>query len=308
MDLQFRHLRQLCVVSEAGSLNKAATVLGLPQPALSRQIRRLEELFGGTLFERDQHGTRPTPLGSAVLDHAESILRSFDHFGEQVRDYRVLRRRTLRIGGTACNVFYEPLLSSLRRLPSEERVQIVTPSSARELMDLLREGEIDIALRDHQAEKGHLPSDEGPIAHIPWAESPVLLATAADRPTATAERLTMADLAREDWISCTGPDGCDEALRRLCAPYGFTPRITHDIAVAGPRPQVIRYQGCVALTQAYRPLQPGVVRRPVADLNMRVAHLVAYRKESWIATRMPKLVALLSAAHRELSFAEASWT
>ncbi|WP_369687410.1 LysR family transcriptional regulator [Streptomyces somaliensis] len=61
MDLQFRHLRQLCVVSEAGSLNKAATVLGLPQPALSRQIRRLEELFGGTLFERDQHGTRPTP-------------------------------------------------------------------------------------------------------------------------------------------------------------------------------------------------------------------------------------------------------
>ncbi|MCQ0000964.1 helix-turn-helix domain-containing protein [Streptomyces sudanensis] len=63
MDLQFRHLRQLRVVSETGSLNKAATVLGLPQPALSRQIRRLEELFGGTLFERDQHGTRPTPPG-----------------------------------------------------------------------------------------------------------------------------------------------------------------------------------------------------------------------------------------------------
>ncbi|MCP9958526.1 LysR family transcriptional regulator [Streptomyces sudanensis] len=303
MDLQFRHLRQLRVVSETGSLNKAATVLGLPQPALSRQIRRLEELFGGTLFERDQHGTRPTPLGSTVLDHAESILRSFDDFGEQVRDYRMLRRRTLRIGGTACNVFYEPLLRSLRRLPSEERVQIVTAPSGRELMGLLREGEIDIALRDHQAPRGSLPSDEGPIAHVPWAESPVLLAVAAGRPPAVAERLTMADLACEDWISYTGPDACDEWLRQICAPHGFTPRITHDIAVAGPRCPVIRHQGCVALTQAYRPVQPGVLRRPVADLDLRVTHLVAYRRESWVAARIPKLVSLLSAAHRELSLA-----
>ncbi|MFF8382098.1 LysR family transcriptional regulator [Streptomyces kanasensis] len=305
MDLQFRHLRQLCVVSETGSLNKAAAVLGLPQPALSRQIRRLEELFGGTLFERDPHGTRPTPLGSAVLEHAESIIRSLDDYEERVRDYRMLRRRTLRIGGAACSVFYEPLLDALQRMPSEERVQIVTPHTTREVMDLLREGEIDIALRDHHSVEGPLRSGGGPVAHIPWAESPVLLAVAAGRPTATAERLTMADLASEDWISCTGPDACDEKLRRLCAPYGFAPRITHDIVVSGPRCPVIRHQGCVALTQAYRPLQPGVVRRPVVDLDMRVRHLVAYRTESWIAARIPKLVALLSAAHRDLARVEA---
>ncbi|MFI6415413.1 LysR family transcriptional regulator [Streptomyces sp. NPDC050585] len=304
MDLQFRHLRQLCVVSETGSLNKAAAVLGLPQPALSRQIRRLEELFGGTLFERDQHGTRPTPLGSAVLEHAESIIRSLDDHQNRVRDHRMLRRRTLRIGGAASSVFYEPLLSSLRRLSADERVQIVTPHSTRELMDLLREGEIDIALRDHQSARGALPSHEGAIAHTLWAESPVMIAVPADRPTATADRLTMADLADEDWISCTGPDACDEALRMLCASYGFAPRITHDIAVAGPRCAVIRHQGCVALTQAYRPLQPGVVRRPVADLDVRVRHLVAYRRESWIAARIPRLVTLLSAAHRDLAKAE----
>nr|WP_277356065.1 hypothetical protein [Streptomyces sudanensis] len=113
----------------------------------------------------------------------------------------------------------------------------------------------------------------------------------------------MADLACEDWISYTGPDACDEWLRQICAPHGFTPRITHDIAVAGPRCPVIRHQGCVALTQAYRPVQPGVLRRPVADLDLRVTHLVAYRRESWVAARIPKLVSLLSAAHRELSLA-----
>ncbi|MEU3631876.1 LysR family transcriptional regulator [Streptomyces fradiae] len=301
MDLQFRHLRQLCVVSETGSLNKAAAALGLPQPALSRQIRRLEQLFGGPLFERDQHGARPTPLGTTVLEHAQTIIRSLDDHGERVRDHRSPCRRVLRVGGTACGVFYEPLLGALRKLPSGERVQVVSPHTTRELIELLREGEIDIALRDHQSADGAPPPGDGSIAHLQWAESPVLLAVAADRPPATADRLTMADLAGAEWISCTGPDACDEGLRRLCARYGFAPRITHDIVVSGPRCQVIRHQGCVALTQAYRPLQPGVVRRRVADLDMRVRHLVAYRRESWIAARVPHLAALLAAAHRDLS-------
>ncbi|MFF6994744.1 LysR family transcriptional regulator [Streptomyces sp. NPDC008313] len=296
MELQLRHLRQLCVIADTGSLNKAATILGLPQPALSRQIRRLEDLFGGTLFERDQYGTRPTSLGSAVLDHAETILHSFDDFGEQLRDYRTLRHRTLRIGW-AHSVLIEPLLSSLRRLAADERMQIVAPNSTRELMDLVRAGEVDIALRDHASTNGPLPSGDSTINYIPWAESPVLVAMAADHRLAVVERLTMADLAGEDWISCTGPDACDEELRRICASYGFAPRITHDIGVSGPRGQVIRYQGCLALAQAHRPVEPGVVHRFVADLDMRVIHLVAYR--GWTASLMPKLVTLLSAAWSE---------
>ncbi|MFD7668598.1 LysR family transcriptional regulator [Streptomyces sp. NPDC059788] len=297
MDLQLRHLRQLCMISEAGSLNRAATALGLPQPALSRQIRRLEELFGGTLFERDRHGTRPSPLGSAVLDHAESILRTFDNLTEQVHDYRKLRRGTLRVGW-AHSGLCEPILGCLRQLSCEGNVQITTSGSSRELMDLLRAGEIDIALRDHSSNEGPVPTRDGSIGHVVWAESPVMLALAAGTALATAERLTMADLADEDWISCTGPDACDDKLRRLCASYGFRPRITHDVTVSGPRGPVIRYQGCVALTQAYRPLVPGVVRRAVDDLTMRVTHLVTYRMESWIAAKVPQLVTLLSAAYR----------
>ncbi|GAA3188141.1 LysR family transcriptional regulator [Streptomyces virens] len=296
MDLQLRHLRQLCLVSDTGSLNKAAKALGLPQPALSRQIRRLEELFGGALFERDRHGTRPTPLGSAVLADAQGILRSFDAFAQQLRDYRALRSRTLRIGW-AHSVHCVALLNALRPLASHERVQIVAPNSTRELMDLLRAGEVDIALRDHASTSGPPPEGDGRIGYVPWAESPIRVAVAADRPLAAAERLTMADLAGEDWISCSGPDACDEELRRLCASYGFAPRITHDIVMSGPRGQVIRHQGCVALTQARRPVDPGVVQRPVADLDMRVTHLVAFR--DWTAPLMPKLVALLSAALRE---------
>ncbi|NEE49698.1 LysR family transcriptional regulator, partial [Streptomyces sp. SID8455] len=53
---------------------KAAATLGLAQPALSAQLRRIEKALGGTLFERDHTGARATPLGELVLERARVVL------------------------------------------------------------------------------------------------------------------------------------------------------------------------------------------------------------------------------------------
>ncbi|GGX78164.1 hypothetical protein GCM10010510_23850 [Streptomyces anandii JCM 4720] len=52
MELELRHLRTVRTIAEAGSLTKAASLLGLAQPALSAQLRRIEGALGGALFER----------------------------------------------------------------------------------------------------------------------------------------------------------------------------------------------------------------------------------------------------------------
>ena len=52
MDLELRHLRIVCAVAEAGSVTKAAASLGLAQPAVTAQLRRIERTLGGQLFER----------------------------------------------------------------------------------------------------------------------------------------------------------------------------------------------------------------------------------------------------------------
>ncbi|MFH8365824.1 LysR family transcriptional regulator [Streptomyces sp. NPDC018031] len=307
MDLQLRHLRNLCAIADAGSLNRAAIALGLPQPALSRQVRRLEQLLGGPLFERDSCGVRPTPLGTSVLDHADAIVRLSDNLGEQLRGHRVRQRSTVRVGW-ATSVLHESLLHCLRRLPFGGRLRVVTTDSSRNLAALLRSGEVDLAMRDHCVNEepfgappaGGLPQD-GVISDVVWGESPVHLALAATHPLAAAPVITMADLADEDWISVYGADGCHEKLRRLCGAYGFTPRISHDIPLSGPRCEVIRHQGSVALAQALRPVGPGVVCRPVADLTLRVRHSIAFRKDSRFAAQVPLLVEMLSAAFRDLA-------
>jgi DNA-binding transcriptional LysR family regulator len=74
MDIELRHLRVVCAIADTGSVTKAAALLGLAQPALTTQLQRIERTLGGTLFERDRRGARPTALGELVLARARVLI------------------------------------------------------------------------------------------------------------------------------------------------------------------------------------------------------------------------------------------
>jgi len=67
MELELRHLRTLCAIADAGSVGRAAAVLGYSQPAMSTQLRRIERLFGEPIelapqaveFAGRRHESRP---------------------------------------------------------------------------------------------------------------------------------------------------------------------------------------------------------------------------------------------------------
>ena len=70
--------RTVLVVQEVGSLSKAAEVLGLSQPALSSQLKRLEALVGGAIFTKTPNGSRATELGLMVLQQCRKMLDGND--------------------------------------------------------------------------------------------------------------------------------------------------------------------------------------------------------------------------------------
>lgn len=83
--MQRRHLnipieivRTVVAISETGSLTKAAEQLGLSQPAVSSQIKRLEQIVGGSLFSKTPNGSCPTDLGRLVLSQARKIIEAND--------------------------------------------------------------------------------------------------------------------------------------------------------------------------------------------------------------------------------------
>ena len=76
--VELRHLRAFVAVAEELNFGRAADRLHISQPALSRQIRSLEQLVGSDLFRRSTHGVELTMAGEALLDRARKILGDID--------------------------------------------------------------------------------------------------------------------------------------------------------------------------------------------------------------------------------------
>ena len=76
--IEFRHLRAFVAVAEELNFGRAAERLYISQPALSRQIRSLEQLVGCELLRRSTHGVEQTLAGEALLDRARRLLSDID--------------------------------------------------------------------------------------------------------------------------------------------------------------------------------------------------------------------------------------
>src|ERR1700744_1308525 len=87
LNIPIEIVRTVIAISETGSLSKAGERLGLSQPAISSQVKRLQSLVGGSLFSQSANGTSLRELGKLVLQQARRILEANDQL--------------LRIGGTS---------------------------------------------------------------------------------------------------------------------------------------------------------------------------------------------------------------
>jgi LysR family nitrogen assimilation transcriptional regulator len=83
--LDIRELRSFLQVARAGSFSRAATELYIAQPALSRQIAKLETEIGASLFTRHGRGVRLTAAGARLLERAEMITQMVSETGDLVR-------------------------------------------------------------------------------------------------------------------------------------------------------------------------------------------------------------------------------
>ncbi len=142
-----RQLEYLVAISETGQFSAAARRCGVSQPALSRQVREVEEGLGVVCFERRRSGTLVTPGGAVVLSHARRVLaesRALSQAAEALGD--PLRGR-FRLGAipTIAPYLLPPLLPRIRAaLPELELVLIEAKSE--ELRASLLAGELDAAL------------------------------------------------------------------------------------------------------------------------------------------------------------------
>ena len=73
--MELRQLRYFVAIVDHGSLSRAALVLHVAQPALTQQLRQLEEELGAQLLHRSAHGVLSTDAGKVFYEHAQAILK-----------------------------------------------------------------------------------------------------------------------------------------------------------------------------------------------------------------------------------------
>jgi DNA-binding transcriptional LysR family regulator len=83
--MELRQLRYFVAVAEEQHFGRAAKRLGMAQPALSRQMQRLEKELGGALLVRTPHGTRVSQAGQALLEEARHLVSGVDAAIRRVR-------------------------------------------------------------------------------------------------------------------------------------------------------------------------------------------------------------------------------
>jgi LysR family transcriptional regulator, benzoate and cis,cis-muconate-responsive activator of ben and cat genes len=188
--MELRHLRYFVAVAEEGNISRAAKRIFLTQPALSRQIKALEDEVGECLLERQAHSIRLTPAGEALLPEARDLLEHAAQVLERVR--AVGRGVRLRVG-------YAPSLAAGMLSAAVECFTQTHPQARVELFDLstaemvagLENDKLDVALCvGQQRETRSLKWT--PLVRVPWQ-----LAVNRNHRFAGRSRVTPAEVAGE---------------------------------------------------------------------------------------------------------------
>uniref|UniRef100_UPI003D74D7FC LysR family transcriptional regulator n=1 Tax=Streptomyces chumphonensis TaxID=1214925 RepID=UPI003D74D7FC len=147
MDVDTRLLRYFVAVAEAGTLTRAAEVLFVSQPALTKQIRRLERELGVRLFSRSHDGMALTEAGEALLQHAPRLLARWQEARRATRRAEGRAAGKLRLGflASAANESTQTIITEFTRRRPGWRVDMrqapwSDPSAG------LNDGHVDVAL------------------------------------------------------------------------------------------------------------------------------------------------------------------
>jgi len=141
--MELRQLKHFLAVGEAGSITAAAKSLRLTQPALSRQIKALEEELDTALLERGAHSITLTPAGEVLLVEARKLLRASETMIEKVKSTAV--GEPLRVGyaPSLAGEFLSVAIERFTQFHPRVRVSLYDWSSA-EMRSGLAAGKLDL--------------------------------------------------------------------------------------------------------------------------------------------------------------------
>lgn len=217
--MEIRHLEYFSEVAKQLSFTKAASVLHVSQPSLSKAVKQLENELGISLFYRSKQ-LELTDAGKAVLTNAINVLDAFHNLTSELGDIIDLKKGKIKIGippitGAA---FFSKLISYFRdQYPNIEI--LLSEVGSKMIKQGVEDGSLDIGL------VCNLPVQSSHFATLEVINDPLELLVHKDSHLAEEPAIDLADLTKEPFILYRQDFTLHDRIIEECKNKGFIPNV-----------------------------------------------------------------------------------
>lgn len=218
--MEIRQIEYFVEVAKQLSFTKAATVLHVSQPSISKAIQNLEAELGVPLFYRSSKQLELTDAGHAVLTNALQVLQAFKNIRAELTDIMELKKGQLRIGipPIVGAEFFSKLISYYKeQYPLIEIV--LTEAGTKKIREEIENGELDIGLVCSSQSKN------AQLNTISFMRDPLQLIVHADHPLAQHGSISMEQLREQPFIIYRKDFVLYDRIVDECSKAGFSPII-----------------------------------------------------------------------------------
>jgi len=217
-DIDLKTLRLLVSVCEHGNMGRAAREEHIEPSAISKRIAQLESEFGVPLLTRSRRGVQPTAAGTALLEHARSVIFTLERAASDIAALGGGLSGSVSVCASA-SAIAEALLDDLAvfmRLPAYQNIRVnVEERTSHELVERVRDGAASLGVCWDKVELGGLQSR-------PWREDRLVLAVHPGHPLAKRRTIAFEETLDYEHVGLAPSTAVHAMLRQSAARSGRT--------------------------------------------------------------------------------------
>jgi LysR family transcriptional regulator for metE and metH len=191
--LTFKQMRGFTAAVNSGSVSAAARELHLTPPAISLQLRDLENAIGLPLLERSATGLITTPAGQELFELCSSMQNSLTRFGEVISDLKGVDHGVVAVGVVSTARYFAPtVLAEFMKIYPQIKIQLLV-GNRESTMDKLESMELDFAITG-------LPPDHFGVEKEFISKHPQIIIAAPDHRLAKQRKIPLSELESETFL------------------------------------------------------------------------------------------------------------
>lgn len=222
-NITLRQMRVFAAVARNLSFTRAARELHLTQPAVSQQMKLLEEEVGLPLFEQIGRKVHLAPAGEELLRYTDQAMELLREASESLAAMRGLKRGVLKLGAVSTAKYFAPsLLSAFRPAYPEVSIKF-SVGNREEIIQQLAANDIDLVIMGR-------PPRELETAAEPFAKHPLVLIASPTHPLANKRRIKLGQLATESFLIREEGSGTRASMERIFREHGVPIRVSMEVS------------------------------------------------------------------------------